>query len=114
MSEASNIVTGNIVSKNEGWEARAEDLCDPANFEVEIRPTPELFAQLTGSEIARLQPKLRIVARSAKFQAAGMLKGTIKYPSDNYDRETWFKYLLGEGADFQNYIGLTLGVPERN
>lgn len=107
--EGSKIVTGTLVESNEGWLERASDLCDPENFEVSIRPTPKLFSQLTGTELTRMEPKLKIVSRMTKMMAAGMLKGTIKYPRDDYSQETWKKHLLGEGADYINYIGLTIG-----
>jgi hypothetical protein len=104
----SAIVTGNIVGQNEDWQTRAKVLCSPDLWQVAANPSKDLFNGLTEVEIQRLEPKIQMVLRVSKFMLAGMVKGTIKYPTDQYSLETWMAHLLGEGADYLNYITLTL------
>lgn len=103
MSEA-DVVMGTHVKSNEGWQERAKVLCDPNNISVTVDCD---FDALTVEERRRLEPKLAIVERLAGYMVAGMIKGTVKYPTDDYTLSDWMKSLIGEGADFLNYIGLT-------
>lgn len=97
----SSIVTGTMVTANPGWEARAKSMCDPGNWSIEVTAHKDL--QLSDEEWTRLEPKIALVLEAAQYMLAGMVKGTIKYPTDDYDLKTWFAHLIGEGADQMNY-----------
>lgn len=102
MSEAD--ITGTLHTVNNGWQERTKQLVHPDHFHVEIKPNQLLLDKLTTTERARLAGKILLVEEFASCMAAGMLKGTIKYPTDGYSLSGWFSSVLGEGADFANYI----------
>jgi len=85
------------------WEDRAVDLAKPELFKVAINPNVYLLARLNEDEKKRLFKKLRLVQNAARYMAAGMVKGTIKYAKDDYSLKQWFAHLIGEGADQMNY-----------
>lgn len=95
-------ITGLMVKPIEKWELLME-LVDPKYFWVNIIISPELLEQLTETQITRLRVKLELVKHAAQIMAAGMLKGTLKYPTDDYSVEQWVAHLIGEGADQMNY-----------
>ena len=97
-------ITGTMVKPKEGWQARVDALCKEENFyDITIQPTMGLCMALSPDEYRRLCVKLQLVARSAKLQAVGMLKGTLKYERDDYSVEQWMAHLIGEGDDQMNY-----------
>lgn len=96
-------ITGLSFKANPGWEERAQSLCKPGNFNVQITYYFGLPDGLSKEEINRLEPKIKIVEEFAAYMAAGMLKGTIKYSGDGWEVAEWFSHLIGEGADFANY-----------
>ena len=85
------------------WEERAKDLARYDLFKVTINPNAFLLAGLSEEEKKRLFKKLRLVSNAARYMAAGMVKGTIKYATDSYELKQWFAHLIGEGADQMNY-----------
>ena len=87
----------------EGWEERAKDLAVSELFKVTINPNAYLLDKLSEDEKKRLFKKLRLVQNAARYMAAGMVKGTIKYATDKYPLSQWFAHLIGEGADQMNY-----------
>ncbi len=99
-------ITGMLHDRNENWEERVRELCKPENFSVSIVHFG-LEQHITGDELERLNRKLEMVQMYAAVMAAGMLKGTLKYPEDNLPLEDWFASLIGEGADKANYDLLT-------
>lgn len=96
-------ITGLQVKPVSGWEQRVEQLCKPEYFSDRLEPTLHLLSRLSDDEWKRLEPKLVLVRQAAKIMAAGMLKGTLKYSTDDYTIETWMAHLIGEGADQLNY-----------
>jgi len=46
---------------------------------------------------------MRLVEEWASYMAAGMLKGTIKYETDEYELKTWMAHVIGEGSDQSCY-----------
>lgn len=96
-------ITGLSFKANPGWKERAQLLCKPENFDIDIHIKPKLLEQLSQEERERLWPKLEMVLEFASYMAAGQLKGTIKYPGDGLEVAEWFAHLIGEGADFANY-----------
>ena len=105
-------ITGTMVHPIDNWQERVNALCDPENFSVSIYYDPKRNT-LTPEETLRLGHKLDLVERYAAVMAAGMLKGVIKYPTDNLTLEQWFAHLIGEGADKANYDMLTLDAFEK-
>ena len=83
---------------NPGWEERLATLKDPRSFSIAVEPNWGNLrpAGLTIEEYKRLCPKLELVREFALKMAYGMLKGTLKYPTDDYSIEQW---LAGEDDD---------------
>ena len=110
-------ITGTMVHPIPNWEERVEALCNPDNFCVLIHydPSVETLYQypLTIEESMRLSHKLDLVERYAAVMAAGMLKGTIKFPHDDWTLEQWFAHIIGEGADKANYDMLAFEAFEK-
>lgn len=105
-------ITGTQVKPIPNWQERVEELCNPVNFGCEIWYID--YNLLSTNEQNRLQRKLWLVQRYARIMAAGMLKGVLKYPTDEYALEQWFAHLVGEGADKSNYDILALDAFERS
>lgn len=85
-----------------GWEKRIQYLCKPEHFYVSVVPAAVL-SSLTTEQIERLLPKLELVVKAAKYMASGMLKGVLKYPTDDIAVEQWMAHVIDEGADQMNY-----------
>ncbi len=96
-------ITGLMVKAKPGWEARAKVLARPEFFWISIGLDPKLTKGLSRSEHERLVKKLLLVREAATYMAAGMVKGTVKYPKDNLSLSTWMAHVVGEGADQFNY-----------
>lgn len=96
-------VTGLMVPPSDGWQERVAKLCKPEYFLVTVALKEELMQQLTPDELARLRRKMVLVQQCSAIMLAGMLKGTLKYPTDNYSVDQWVAHLVGEGADQMNY-----------
>ena len=96
---------------NPGWEERAERLCDPANFVVEVTNLP--LKGLTPAEQYRLCKKLRLVEQFAARLAANMLKGVVKYPSDEMTVEEWEAAEEDDTVDSINYRLLAADARQR-
>ena len=88
---------------NKDWEARRDALCKPEHFIVGIIPSESLTYSLTSAEYARLIEKLELVKDFARQLAVGMLKGTIKYPSDDWSVDTWIAMEMDDTVDSINY-----------
>lgn len=103
--EASEVatVTGTQNGANPGWQERAERLCRPKNWTVQILPNQTLYEGLTTAEWEQVQRYIALVAEGARYMMAGMVKGTIKYPVGTEPMEYWLDHLIGEGADQMNY-----------
>ncbi len=97
-------ITGLGTPQVEEWEEKAKALAKPEHFAVFIEVSDDVLNHLSTEEKNRLHWKLELVAFAARALAAGMLKGTIKYPNDQYGVERWMKHIMSEGADFFNYI----------
>lgn len=96
-------IAGLMAKATPGWEERVKLLADPELFHTMVLALPDLVEALTDEEAKRLKPKLKLVAQAAAWMAAGMVKGTIKYPGDDYSLDQWMAHLVGEGADQMNY-----------
>ncbi len=91
---------------NPDWQARMDTVCQPENFQVYIQVATTL--PMTDKEHARLTRKLTLVQRYAQHMAMNMAKGTIKYPTDDYDLDTWLVEEADDDVDATNYRLLRL------
>lgn len=96
-------VTGTMVKGIEGWQKRVEELAKPEYWDVSLAPRVEMTEQLSDDEFRRLAKKVKMVKEAVKWMLAGMVKGTVKYSSDDWTLERWMAHLVGEGADQMNY-----------
>lgn len=96
-------VTGTMAQGVENWQQRTEALAKPEYWGVDISMSEHLIVGLTTSEINRLEKKVAMVRDCAKYMLAGMVKGTVKYTSDDWTLERWMAHMIGEGADQMNY-----------
>lgn len=103
-------IAGTQAHALDGWEERTERLAKPEFFKVSIHPSIRLLKELDNSQKIRLFKKLKLVIEAAQYMAAGMVKGTVKYATDDYDLKQWFAHLIGEGADQMNYQMLLYGA----
>ena len=87
----------------EGSQEKIDRLARYENFTVNIMVSPDVLESLTEEQIDRLEAKLKMVEYSCQLQAAGMLKGVIKYSEDKHTLHEWFAHIVTEGADQQNY-----------
>ena len=95
-----------------GWEKDISWVSDNL-FIVNVRPGLEVYDRLTNEQQKRLRKKLVLVERAAKHMAAGMLKGTLKYDSDDYTVQRWLAHVVDEGADLMNYHMLLAAALEQ-
>lgn len=100
--EVSCDTTGLGTKSVENWQELVKDI-NPEMFTATVKLNPEIAAKLTATQIDRMRWKLQLVEFGARAMAAGMLKGTLKYPDDNYGIDQWMGHLIGEGADQMNY-----------
>jgi hypothetical protein len=86
------------------WQERVEDWATPDHWTIgSITPSQLLYDELSPSEWARMLPKIEMVRMVAQYMLAGMVKGTMKYPTDVYTMEKWLAHIIDEGADQMNY-----------
>lgn len=84
------------------------DDLDPSIFQVSIYfdITHPVYKQLSKAELTRTTQKLDIVVSAANRLAVAMLKGTIKYPTDNHSINEWLEYALDDAGDAFQYLHL--------
>ena len=92
-----------LAQPKEGWELRIKELANAKHFKVSIGVGSVLRAGLTNKENERLDIKLQLVADAAALMAAGMVKGTVKYSTENYSVDKWMTHVIDEGVDQLNY-----------
>lgn len=103
MSEVNQVdITGLMAEAIPAWQERVKELARPELFSG-YTPKAELLNKLSAQEKERLFRKLALVKQAASWMAAGMLKGTLKYATDDYSLDQWLAHLVGEGADQMNY-----------
>jgi hypothetical protein len=91
-----------------GWEERLVKV-DTA-LDVWLMWRMRLGADLGEDEVKRMEPKVKIVERAARKMLLNMIKGTLKYPSDEYDVRTWLRLLQDDGTDSLMYSYLLEGA----
>ena len=104
-----------MIEVNEGWAARATDICQAENFRIDVLLNHHRlrFTGMTDEEIERLAPKLELVRELAMRLAINMAKGTIKYPRDTWSVDDWLDAAVDDTADGLNYIMMLRGAIER-
>lgn len=85
------------------WDEGKLELCNPEYFKVQITYNTSLYWELTEEEVDRLEGKLKMVEEMAQKLAANMLKGTLKYPHDDWSVEEWIDFLVDDASDTLNY-----------
>ena len=81
-------------------------------FHVEVRLNENAAVSLpsltilSGENMERLRRKMPLVQEAATRLAVGMLKGTIKYDTDDWTPEQWIEHLGDEAFDQVNYFML--------
>lgn len=103
MNERTKEVMGIQSESNSDWQTRAKLMCDPNEWSIEIQPSDQLLDLLSADELRRMHTKVHLVMDFAQRMLAGMVKGTIKYPTDDYTFERWMSHLVSEQADQANY-----------
>lgn len=91
--------------RNADWEYRVEQMCKPEFFKATINVSQSSLNELGLSldEFMRLQYKLRLIEESAVKQALAMLKGTLKYDTDDRTPDEWAAFEEEEDIDRFNY-----------
>ena len=85
------------------WMERAERLARPELFHAEVNLRRELWSYLSPQEQATLHHHLDLIQQWAKYMAAGMMKGVLKYDGRPRPVDDWMSNLLGEAVDVANY-----------
>ena len=88
---------------NEGWEKRFARMREQVSVRTEITVYDDDIPTFSNDEWERLKPKIEMVKELAIKLIWGMVKGTIKYKSDDYTPEQWLDHLFDEQVDGMNY-----------
>ena len=92
------------MTTNADWEERYKDLLILREmFSVDVRLGPSAYQWLSTNERRRIRTKLEMVKGLAEKLAWGMLKGTLKYPTDDWTDKQWGAYAEDEENDLINY-----------
>ena len=92
---------------NDGWEERFQAVKDKPVIEVSVSASPSLAygkCSLSREDQRRLLCKLQLVEDEAEKMALAMLKGTLKYKSDDLTPEQWNDHSEEERIDQNNYL----------
>lgn len=85
------------------WVERVETWARPEHIQCSINVDLDLRLEFSDDEYERFKIKKAYVEKFAAYMAAGMVKGCLKYTSDDWTVESWMGHLIGEGADQANY-----------
>lgn len=95
-----------MTTPNAGWEARYEAIKPKVWVRVDaarILYYLELEGLITRAEADRALWKIALIEPFVTQMALNMVKGTIKYPNDDWSIETWSDMGLDDKADSVNY-----------
>lgn len=100
---------------NPDWQKRYRVLGRPEHFNVAVGvDLADLQAHgLTKEESSRLAPKLKLVEQFAQRLAVGMLKGTVKYDSDDWSVQAWIDFEEDDTVDSIDYRLLRTAAQQR-
>ena len=96
-------ITGTMAKGIDNWQERTERLAKPEFWTIECKANVELWLELSDEERQRMGPKIDMVIMATKHMLAGMVKGTVKYTSDDWSLDRWMAHMVGEGYDQLNY-----------
>lgn len=85
---------------------RIDKLARPENFTIRIDMRWQLRAHLNDSEDKRMETKLKLVQQIAAKLATNMVKGTLKYDTDDWSVDQWLEYAIDDSCDTTNYLHL--------
>ena len=77
-------------------------------FRITIEVDWESLPPMTSSQKSRLSMKMQRVQDSAIRLCEGMLKGTLKYESEDLSILEWVEHLMSESVDHVNYCSFLL------
>jgi hypothetical protein len=91
------------------WQEKLEKIDKSGLIEIGIYGVYDLTIAnlLTEDEYKRLVPKLDMVRELAQKLALNMVKGTLKYNTDDWSMAEWFAFGIDDAADSLNYWLLT-------
>ena len=95
------------LSIRDGWEERAEELCNMAQVRAWLSLSAAAKEQLSEEEIDRTMLKFQMLVPFVKQLMVGMLKGTLKYETDIHSLEEYQREIADELGDYVNYVLLT-------
>lgn len=75
-------------------------------FVIDIRFNTQhpIYLALTPDERLRTEQKLTLVREEALRLAIAMLKGTVKYPTDNRTVREWVDFAIDDAGDAYQYL----------
>jgi hypothetical protein len=83
---------------NEGWQEKLEAFIDRVNVWVELP-----WEELSRRDVDRLTPKIHMVQEAAAKLALAMIKGTLKYDTDDWSVDKWVEFGVDDASDALNY-----------
>lgn len=95
-----------LKGRNREMHDRIRELAVPENFPVNIRLELHRIQGLSNKEYGRLRRKMPLVEKAASKLVAGMVKGILKYDTDEWTVAQWLDYAEDEAIDLVNYMGL--------
>lgn len=91
---------------NEGWETRYEEIKSFVHVSIDtggILTTLYHRDLITDTEIERSSWKINLIEPFLTRMVLNMIKGTIKYSTDNWSTEAWQDMGMDDMADSVNY-----------
>ncbi len=91
---------------NEGWEDRYERVKHRTRVQIDPHPILDpLLADniITEEEWHRSEWKIELIEPFLTRMVVNMVKGTLKYPRDDWDAATWKDMGMDDKADSVNY-----------
>ena len=87
------------------WEHRLAE-ADKVGYAAITLVPYEITRTLSEDEQRRLLKKELLVTAAAQRLIRGMLKGVLKYESDDISLEEWDEHIVDEASDLLNYVWL--------
>ena len=90
---------------NPGWEARYQIVRNRVHISIDTKFLAQLGADgiITGPEVGRSRWKIALLEPFVTRMVVNMLKGSIKYTTDDWSAETWQDMGMDDKADGVNY-----------
>jgi len=90
-------------------ETQILEMLEPTMFNITVELNEDhstIQKYLTIRDRTRTKQKLHMVEAAATRLALAMLKGTVKYPTDNHSIREWLEYALDDVGDGFQYLHL--------